>query len=71
VCLEEVTGQQLWVHSYSTDYKENPPGLILLTLAVLFPCSRPLLVGTTRKAGSGSYFLYSWIIRKGNLYCAS
>ena len=24
-----------------------------------------------RKAGSGSHFLYSWIIRKGNLYCAS
>ena len=71
VCFEEVTGQQLWVHSYSNDYKEIPPGLILLTLAVLFPCSRPLLVGTTRKAGSGSYFLYSWIIRKGNLYCAS
>jgi len=22
VCFEEVTGQQLWVHSYSTDYKE-------------------------------------------------
>ena len=34
VCFDEVTGQQLWVHSYSTDYKEIPPSLILLTLAL-------------------------------------